>query len=96
MDKRKKELEKILRMLCEWKRLEIIEVNACNDYIHMLVSILSKISVSRFIRFLKEKSSLMIFERFSNLRYKYENRHFGCRGYYVDTVGKLKKQLKNI
>ncbi|MGO5073726.1 IS200/IS605 family transposase [Clostridium sporogenes] len=91
---KKKEIEKILRMLCEWKGVEIIEANACKDHIHMLVSIPPKISVSGFVGFLKGKSSLMIFERFSNLRYKYGNRHFWCRGYYVDTVGKNKKAIE--
>ncbi|MCW6086350.1 MULTISPECIES: IS200/IS605 family transposase [Clostridium] len=91
---KKKEIGKILRMLCEWKGVEIIEANACSDHIHMLVSIPPKISVSGFVGFLKGKSSLMIFERFSNLRYKYGNRHFWCRGYYVDTVGKNKKAIE--
>lgn len=91
---RRKEIGKILRMLCEWKGVEIIEANACSDHIHMLVSIPPKISVSGFVGFLKGKSSLMIFERFSNLRYKYGNRHFWCRGYYVDTVGKNKKAIE--
>jgi len=81
-------------MLCEWKGVEIIEANACKDHIHMLVSIPPKISVSGFVGFLKGKSSLMIFERFSNLRYKYGNRHFWCRGYYVDTVEKNKKAIE--
>ncbi|MCG4572963.1 IS200/IS605 family transposase, partial [Clostridium cochlearium] len=83
---KKKEIGKILRMLCEWKGVEIIEANACKDHIHMLVSIPPKISVSGFVGFLKGKSSLMIFEKFANLKYKYGNRHFWCRGYYVDTV----------
>ncbi|NSJ92922.1 IS200/IS605 family transposase, partial [Coprococcus sp. MSK.21.13] len=85
---------KILRMLCEWKGVEIIEANACKDHIHMLVSIPPKISVSGFVGFLKGKSSLMIFEKFANLKYKYGNRHFWCRGYYVDTVGKNKKVIE--
>ena len=91
---KKKEIGKILRMLCEWKGVEIIEANACKDHIHMLVSIPSKISVSGFVGFLKGKSSLMIFEKFANLKYKYGNRHFWCRGYYVDTVGKNKKVIE--
>ncbi|SDK81486.1 putative transposase [Clostridium cochlearium] len=81
-------------MLCEWKGVEIIEANACKDHIHMLVSIPPKISVSGFVGFLKGKSSLMIFEKFANLKYKYGNRHFWCRGYYVDTVGKNKKVIE--
>lgn len=81
---RRKEIGKILRELCNWKGVEILEANACADHIHMLLSIPPKISVSSFMGFLKGKSSLMIFERFSNLKYKYGNRHFWCRGYYVD------------
>ena len=91
---KKKEIGKILRMLCEWKGVEIIEANACKDHIHMLVSIPPKMSVSGFVGFLKGKSSLMIFEKFANLKYKYGNRHFWCRGYYVDTVGKNKKAIE--
>ena len=91
---RRKEIGKILRELCNWKGVEILEANACADHIHMLLSIPPKISVSGFMGFLKGKSSLMIFERFSNLKYKYGNRHFWCRGYYVDTVGKNKKAIE--
>ncbi|MBV4434423.1 IS200/IS605 family transposase [Clostridium tyrobutyricum] len=91
---RRKEIGKILRELCNWKGVEILEANACEDHIHMLLSIPPKISVSGFMGFLKGKSSLMIFERFSNLKYKYGNRHFWCRGYYVDTVGKNKKAIE--
>ncbi|MEY8002032.1 IS200/IS605 family transposase [Clostridium sp. Mt-5] len=91
---KRKEIGKILRELCEWKGVEIIEANACEDHIHMLLSIPPKISVSGFMGFLKGKSSLMIFERFSNLKYKYGNRHFWCRGFYVDTVGKNKKAIE--
>jgi len=90
---KKTEIGKILRELCEWKGVEIIEANACIDHIHMLVSIPPKISVSSFVGFLKGKSSLMLFERFTNLKYKYGNRHFWCRGYYVDTVGRNKKAI---
>ena len=91
---KKKEIGKILRQLCEWKGVEIIEANACKDHIHMLLSIPPKMSVSGFMGFLKGKSSLMIFEKFSNLKYKYGNRHFWCRGFYVDTVGKNKKVIE--
>ena len=90
---KRKEIGKILRKLCEQKGVEIIEANACEDHIHMLLSIPPKTSVSSFMGFLKGKSSLMIFERFSNLKYKYGNRHFWCRGFYVDTVGKNKKAI---
>lgn len=83
----------ILRKLCEQKGVEIIEVNACCDHIHMLLSIPPKYSVSQIVGFLKGKSSLMIFDRHANLKYKYGNRHFWARGYYVDTVGRNKKQI---
>ena len=90
----KAEIGKILRQLCEWKGVNIIEANACSDHIHMLVEIPPKMSVSSFVGFLKGKSSLMIFERFANLKYKYGNRHFWCRGFYVDTVGKNKEAIQ--
>ena len=80
--------------MCDWKGVEIIEANACVDHIHMLVSIPPKMSVSSFVGFLKGKSSLMIFEKFANLKYKYGNRHFWCRGFYVDTVGRNKKAIE--
>ena len=92
--KLKMEIGKILRELCKWKGVEIIEANACIDHIHMLLSIPPKISVSSFIGSLKGKSSLMLFERHSNLKYKFGNRHFWCRGYYVDTVGRNKKVIQ--
>ena len=79
----------ILRRLCEQKGIEIIEANACPDHIHMLVSIPPKYSVSQIMGYLKGKSSLMIFDRHANLKYKYGNRHFWARGYYVDTVGRF-------
>ena len=92
----------ILGSLCRRKGIEIIEAECCPDHIHMLVRILPKYSVSEIVGYLKGKSSLMIFERHANLKYKYGNRHFWCRGYYVDTVGKntakskeyIQKQLK--
>jgi len=90
----KEDIGKILRTLCEYKKVEIIEANACPDHIHMLVSIPPKISVSSFMGYLKGKSSLMIFDRHANLKYKYGNRHFWCRGYYVDTVGRNKKAIE--
>ena len=88
------EIGQILRRLCEQKGIEIIEANACPDHIHMLVSIPPKISVSYAIGYLKGKSSLMIFDRHANLKYKYGNRHFWCRGYYVDTVGRNKEAIR--
>ena len=85
---------RILRELCERKHVEIIEANACPDHIHMMVKIPPKISVSEFMGYLKGKSSLMIFDQHANLKYKYGNRHFWCRGYYVDTVGRNEKVIK--
>ena len=84
----------ILRKLCDHKGVEIIEANACKDHIHMLVSIPPKLSVSGFVGYLKGKSSLMIFDKHANLKYKYGNRQFWCRGYYVDTVGRNKKIIE--
>ena len=83
----------ILRKLCEYKGVEILEANACPDHIHMLVSIPPKISVASFVGYLKRKSSLMIFDKHANLKYKYGNRHFWCKGYYVDTVGRNKEVI---
>ena len=87
------EIGQILRKLCEQKGIEIHEANACPDHIHMLVSIPPKISVSYAVGYLKGKSSLMIFDRHANMKYKYGNRHFWCRGYYVDTVGRNKEAI---
>ena len=84
----------MLRKLCEYKGIEIIEAEACKDHIHMLVSIPPKYSVSQIMGYLKGKSSLMIFEKYANLKYKYGNRHFWCRGYYVDTVGRNKMAIE--
>ena len=84
----------ILRKLCQQKSIEIIEAQACPDHIHMLISILPKYSVSQIMGYLKGKSSLMIFDRHANLKYKYGNRHFWARGYFVDTVGRNKKAIK--
>ena len=84
----------ILRKLCDQKGVEIIEANSCKDNIHMLVSIPPKLSVSQFMGYLKGKSSLMIFDRHANLKYKYGNRQFWCKGYYIDTVGRNKKVIE--
>jgi putative transposase len=89
----KNDIGKILRKLCEWKGANILEAEACPDHVHMLVEIPPKISVSSFMGYLKGKSSLMIFDQHENIKYKYENREFWCRGYYVDTVGKNKKAI---
>ena len=90
----KADIGKILRQLCQQKGVEIIEAEACPDHIHMLISIPPKYSVSQIMGFLKGKSSLMICDRHANLKYKYGNRHFWARGYYVDTVGRNKKQVQ--
>ena len=88
------DIGKILRKLCEQKGVEIIEAETCPDHIHMLVSIPPNLSVAQFMGYLKGKSALMIFDRHANLKYRYGNRHFWCRGYYVDTVGKNKKAIE--
>ena len=90
----KKDIGQILRKLCEQKGVEIIEAEACPDHIHMLISIPPKFSVAEVMGYLKGKSSLMIFDRHANLKYKYGNRHFWARGYYVDTVGRNKEAIK--
>ena len=88
------DIGKILRKLCEQKGIEILEAEACPDHIHMLIKIPPKYSVAQIMGYLKGKSSLMIFDRHANLKYKYGNRHFWCRGYYVDTVGKNTKRIE--
>ena len=82
----KEDIGRMLRKLCEYKEVEILEAEACPDHIHMLVTIPPKYSVAQIVGYLKGKSSLMIFEKYTNMKYKYGNRHFWCRGYYVDTV----------
>ncbi len=89
----KADIGKIIRKLCEVKKVEILEANACPDHIHLLVKIPPNISVEQFMGYLKGKSSLMIFDRHANLKYKYGNRHFWCRGYYVDTVGRNEAKI---
>ena len=89
----KKDIGQILRKLCEQKDIEIIEAEACPDHIHMLISFSPKYSISYVMGYLKGKSSLMIFDRHANLKYKYGNRHFWARGYFVDTVGKNKQRI---
>ena len=88
------DIGRILRMLCERKKVNIIEAELCPDHVHILVEIPPSISVSSFVGYLKGKSTLMIFERHANLKYKYGNRHFWCCGYYVDTVGKNAKKIE--
>ena len=88
------DIREIIIRLCQYKGVEIIEGHLMSDHVHMLVSIPPKISVSTFMGYLKGKSSLMIFDRHANLKYKYGNRRFWCRGYYVDTVGKNTAKIK--
>ena len=87
------EVGKILRQLCEWKGVKIVEAEVCPDHVHMLVEIPPKLSVSSFMGYLKGKSSTMLYEQFGELKYKYRSREFWCRGYYVDTVGRNKKVI---
>lgn len=91
---RRLEIGKILRELCEWKGVQIIEAEVCVDHIHMLVEIPPKMSVSGFMGFLKGKSSQRIYEQWADMRYKYRSRSFWCRGYYVDTAGKNTKRIQ--
>ncbi len=101
-EEKRLEVGKILRKLCEWKGVKIIEAEVCPDHVHMLVEIPPKMSVSSFMGYLKGKSSTMLYEQFGELKYKYRSREFCCKGYYVDTVGKntsriaeyIKNQLK--
>ena len=88
------EIGQILRQLCEWKGITIIEAEVCSDHIHMLIEIPPKYSVSSVMGFIKGKSSLLIYSKWANMRYQYRNREFWCRGYYVDTVGKNTKKIK--
>ena len=88
------EIREILRQLCKWKNVEIIEGEVCPDHIHLLLSIPPKLSVSGFMGYLKGKSSLMIFQRWGNMKFAYRNREFWCRGYCVDTAGKNTAAIK--
>ena len=90
----KQDIANTLSMLCKRKEVHIVEAEICSDHVHMLVEIPPKMSVSDFVGYLKGKSTLMIFERHANLKYQYGNRHFWCRGYYVDTVGKNAKKIE--
>ena len=87
------EIGQILRQLCNWKGVNIINAEVCPDHVHMLIEIPPKMSVSSFMGYLKGKSSLMIYEKWGNMKFKYRNREFWCRGYYVDTVGKNTKAI---
>lgn len=88
------EIGAILRELCEWKGVNIITAEVCVDHVHMLVEIPPKMTVSGFMGFLKGKSSIMIYQKWGNMKYKYRNRSFWCRGYYVDTAGKNDKVIE--
>ena len=88
------EIREILRKLCEWKGVEIVEGEVCPDHIHMLVNIPPKMSVSGFMGYLKGKSALLIFQKWGNMKFAYRNREFWCKGYYVDTAGKNTKAIK--
>lgn len=90
----KADIGRILRQLCEAKKVEIIEAEACKDHIHLLVSIPPYLSIAQFVGYLKGKSTLMIFDRHAHLKYKYGSRSFWCRGYYVDTVGKNETKIR--
>ena len=93
-NEKRMEIGQILRQLCEWKGITILEAEVCPDHVHMLVEIPPKYSVSSVMGFLKGKSSIMIYSKWGNMRYKYRNREFWCRGYYVDTIGKNTKKIK--
>ena len=92
--KLKADIGQILRKLCEWKGVEIIEGEVCPDHIHILVSIPPKMSVSVFMGYLKGKSATIIFQKYGNMKFAYRNREFWCKGYYVDTVGKNTKAIQ--
>lgn len=92
--KLRRDIGQILRILCQRKGIEIIEAELCKEHVHMLLKIPPKYSVSDIVGYLKGKSSLMIFDRHANLKYKYGNRHFWCRGYFVDTAGKNAKKIE--
>ncbi len=91
---KRREVGEILRKLCEWKGVKIIEAEVCIDHVHMLLEVPPKMSVSGVVGYLKGKSSLMIYEKFGNMKFKYRNREFWCRGYYVDTAGKNATKIK--
>ena len=92
---KRSDIRDILRTLCEWKGVTIIEGEICPDHVHLLLSIPPQMSVSSFMGYLKGKSSLMIFQKYGNMKFAYRNREFWCKGYYVDTVGKDTAAIKN-
>lgn len=91
---KRREVGAILRELCEWKNVKIIEAEVCPDHVHMLVEIPPKYSVSGFMGYLKGKSSVIIYQKYANIKFQYRHREFWCTGYYVDTVGKNTKKIK--
>ena len=91
---KRKEIGAILRQLCEWKGVAIVKAEICPDHVHMLIEIPPKICVASFVGFLKGKSSLLIYQKYANMKFKYRNREFWCRGYYIDTVGKNTEKIK--
>ena len=93
-EEKREDIRDILRKLCEWKGVEILECEVCPDHVHLLLSIPPKMSVSSFMGYLKGKSSLMMYQKYGNLKFAYRNREFWCKGYYVDTVGKNTKAIK--
>ena len=95
LSRKAKDIREIIRTLCQWKGVEIIEGEICPDHIHLLLSIPPKMSVSGFMGYLKGKSSLMIFQKYGNMKFAYRNREFWCKGYYVDTVGKNTSAIKS-
>jgi putative transposase len=92
--KLKRDISQILIELCRRKGVEILEAEACTDHIHMLITVPPKYSISQIMGYIKGKSSLIIFDRHANLKYKYGNRHFWCRSYFVSTVGKNEKKIR--
>ena len=88
------EIGAILRSLCEWKEVNLVEGEVCPDHVHILVEIPPKLSVSGFMGYLKGKCSILIYQKYANMKFKYRNREFWCRGYFVDTVGKNKKAIQ--
>ena len=87
-EEKRLEIGRILRELCQWKDVNIITAEVCLDHVHMFVEIPPKLSISSFMGYLKGKSSVMIYQKWGNMKYKYRNRSFWCRGYYIDTTGK--------
>lgn len=91
---KRREVGAILRQLCEWKNVTIVEAEVCPDHVHMLLEIPPKLCISNFVGFLKGKSSILIYQKYANMKYKYKNKEFWCRGYYIDTVGKNTEKIK--